>query len=140
MKKFMYITALLVIMSATYACKQNSDGRPASQKKEVRDASIEEFEQLLADTAGVVLIDVRTQQEYDEAHLKGAILIDVKDKQFRDKCISRLPAGKTIAIYCRSGFRSKTAAEILSEAGFEVINLKAGIVGWAEAGKETTKE
>ena len=63
----------------------------------------------------------------------------MKKDSFRSECLSKLDRSKRIAVYCRSGFRSKTAAHILNEAGFDVVNLKAGYNGWTEAGKKTVK-
>lgn len=86
-----------------------------------------------------VLVDVRTQAEYDEAHLKGAILIDVKDANFKENALKLLAKDKTIMVYCRSGRRSAQAANILTAEGYQVINLKGGIMAWTVAGKETVK-
>lgn len=98
----------------------------------------DEFEQLLADS-NVVLLDVRTQSEFDEGHLKGAILIDVKTDSFMLAARDRLPKEKIIAVYCRSGRRSVAAAERLAADGYRVVNLKGGIMSWRRAGKEIVK-
>lgn len=79
---------------------------------------------------GTFLLDVRTQNEYNDGHIKGAKLIPVQDLQRR---IGELDSQKekTILIYCRSGNRSTVAAKILREAGFNaVVNLRPGIKGW----------
>lgn len=87
----------------------------------------------------VVLLDVRTAEEYAERHLKDAILIDVTEPGFLGKCQRQLPVDKTVAVYCRTGFRSKSAGNLLAEAGYDVINMKGGITAWVEAGKEVVK-
>ncbi len=98
--------------------------------------SNEEFARIVADTDSVVLLDVRTKNEFDEAHLRGAILIDVKTDSFKTAAIERLPKDKVIAVYCRSGRRSVTAANILTEEGYKVVNLKDGITGWKDDNRE----
>lgn len=98
----------------------------------------DEFERLLADS-NVVLLDVRTQSEFDEGHLKGAILIDVKTDSFMMAARDRLPKEKIVAVYCRSGRRSVAAAERLAADGYQVVNLKGGILSWKQEGKEIVK-
>lgn len=78
---------------------------------------------------GVCLIDVRTPKEYAEGHIGNAINIDVNAPDFRQK-ISRLDRTKTLAVYCRSGKRSKKAAQIAEGCGFRVIELNNGYINW----------
>ena len=94
---------------------------------------VEEFAKVIADTA-VVRLDVRTPQEYAEGHIEGAINIDVLSDGFVAEA-SKLPADRTIALYCRSGNRSKKAAAILADKGYKVIELATGYKGWTRAGK-----
>ena len=87
----------------------------------------------------VIILDVRTAEEYAEGHIKGAKNIDVLKDSFEKEALKALPKGKTIALYCRSGRRSKTAAEVLSKKGYKVIELNTGYLGWTGAGKENVK-
>lgn len=97
------------------------------------------FEKAVADSTYVVL-DVRTPAEYSEGHIVGTDFnIDVLDANFTTEALKRLPKDKSIALYCRSGNRSKTAAKILSERGYNVVELGTGYRGWASAGKPTEK-
>ena len=128
MKKF------FMILSAIYC---NLLGCTAQQQKfESLDADA--FEQVIADTA-VVRLDVRSVDEYASGHIAKAINIDVMKDDFRTKATSMLPKYKTIALYCRSGRRSKKAAGILVENGYKVIELSSGISGWINAQKEIVK-
>ena len=86
-----------------------------------------------------ILVDVRTPAEYQEAHLKGAINIDVKDSTFKENALKQLPKEKTIMAYCRTGHRSTMAARMLTAEGYMVFTLEGGITAWKEAGKETVK-
>ena len=96
--------------------------------------SVNEFEKAIADK-NVIRVDVRSQEEWEEGHIPGSIVIDVQKDDFLEKAKVLLPKGKTIAVNCRTGKRSKTAAGILTEAGYKVIDLDTGFVGWQEAGK-----
>ena len=92
------------------------------------------------ETPDVVLLDVRTAEEFDEGHIPNAINIDVKQDGFIEKAKSTLPADKTIAVYCRSGKRSANAAGMLAKEGFKVVNLEGGVMAWKEAGMEIEKK
>ena len=88
----------------------------------------------------VVLLDVRTAEEYNDGHIQNAINIDVNQNGFIEKAKSTLPADKTIAVYCRGGRRSANAAGILAKEGFKVVNLVGGIMAWKDAGMLTETE
>lgn len=83
----------------------------------------------------VQLLDVRTPEEYAEGHINGAININVQSDKFREMAVKKLSKDSTVLVYCRSGKRSLTAAEILSKLGYKVVNLKGGIIDWKENGR-----
>ena len=87
------------------------------------------FAEIIQDS-NVVLLDVRTQSEYEAGHIPNAILIDVTQADFLPKCKQQLPLDKTIALYCRSGNRSKKAAQILSQEKYKVVELNTGFNSW----------
>ena len=87
-----------------------------------------EFARILAEP-GVQVVDVRTPGEFAEGHIPGAVNIDVRGADF-DRRIRTLDRDRPVAVYCRSGSRSKVAASTLSEAGFKVFDLDRGIINW----------
>ena len=100
---------------------------------------VAEFEKAVADTAYVVL-DVRTPAEHAEGYIPGTHLnIDVLEDDYTEIALRNLPKDKPVALYCRSGNRSKNAARILAEKGYQVVELGTGFRGWVAAGKETAK-
>ena len=107
----------------------------ACGQQNFENTDVKGFAQLM-ENPDVVLLDVRTQQEYDEGHLQGAMLIDQGRDDFMQVVKDVIPAGKKIAVYCRSGRRSANAAEKLAGQGYVVTNLKGGILAWKEAGME----
>ena len=126
-KLFIFISAILC----------NLLGCTAQQQKfESLDA--EAFEQVISDTS-VVRLDVRSIDEYASGHIAKAINIEVMKDDFKTKATSLLPKDKTIALYCRSGRRSKKAAGILVENGYKVVELNSGISGWINAQKEIVR-
>lgn len=98
---------------------------------------IEQAEKQLA--GGAQLLDVRTKEEWDEGHLKGATLITVTEEGFLDKAKAALDPKKGVVVYCRSGGRSAKAAAQLRSAGFTVYDLDGGITAWKAAGKPVVK-
>ena len=100
---------------------------------------MESFSRMIS-SPDVVVLDVRTAEEFAEGHLPGAINIDVKESNFLEKAVRTLPSDKKIAVYCRSGRRSAQAAEQLASKGYQVTNLKGGIIAWKGKGKAVTTE
>lgn len=77
----------------------------------------------------VIIVDVRTQQEYDQYHIKNAILIP--NETIDDTIVELLPNKEaTILVYCRSGRRSKEASKKLIEIGYENVYDFGGINDW----------
>lgn len=107
-----------------------------AHSREYRSVSADEFEKIISDTS-VVVIDVRTEEEYLSGHIPGTKFnFDVLEPGFLDnvKAHEELD-GKTVAVYCRSGRRSKEAADILSGSGYKIVELDSGFNGWVSAGK-----
>ena len=111
-----------------------------SKKADFESVSPEVFSSRLATESGAQLVDVRTAEEFAEAHLPAAVNIDVKQDDFLSKAKAQLDAGRTVFVYCRSGRRSKDAAAQLAKAGFKVVDMNGGILEWSEKGLETTQE
>ena len=88
--------------------------------------------------APVLLIDVRTPEEYSEGHIRGAVNCDWYDSLFVKNVEGAFDKSAPLHIYCRSGKRASEAADALGKAGFEVFNLNGGYMAWTEAGKPVT--
>ena len=89
----------------------------------------EEAKQIMDTEEGYIILDVRTQEEYDESHIPGAILIPNTEIEARAEEILT-DKDQLILVYCRSGRRSKLAAEILVELGYTNIKEFGGIIDW----------
>ena len=82
----------------------------------------------MMDTQEVIIVDVRTQEEYDEGYIENAILIP---NETINEAPSELPdKDAVILVYCRSGNRSKLAAAILVELGYTNVVEFGGINSW----------
>jgi len=83
---------------------------------------------------GVVILDVRTKEEFEEGHIANAININVESDTFLSE-IAKLDKSKTYAVYCRSGRRSADAvAKMSNEEFISLANLNGGVIDWANAG------
>ena len=83
---------------------------------------------------GVALIDVRQPDEYVELRVPGAVLIPLDDI---DPRLDEVPTDATVYVICRTGARSRVAAQFLRRQGIDAVNVAGGIVAWAEAGLPT---
>jgi rhodanese-related sulfurtransferase len=92
------------------------------------------FERAIRD-AGAQLVDVRTEAEYNEDHIAGAILIDIRKDDFIQQVDKLLTMNKPVTVYCRGGVRSRKASEMLLSKGFQVFNLDRGFAQWKKDGK-----
>ncbi len=103
-----------------------------------REVGAQQFAEAITEE-NTLLLDVRTEGEYNRGHIEGATLIPVEVLANR---VGELYSAKdkTILLYCRSGNRSTVAANILKEAGFtSLVNLSPGIRGWERAGLTVVK-
>jgi rhodanese-related sulfurtransferase len=86
--------------------------------------------------AGAFLLDVRTQEEWDEYHAPGATLIPLD--QLPDR-LAEVPTDQTIVVVCRSGNRSQQGRDILKQAGYEqVTSMSGGLKTWQAQGYPVT--
>ncbi|MDN4754493.1 rhodanese-like domain-containing protein [Porphyromonadaceae bacterium W3.11] len=82
----------------------------------------------------VQLIDVRTPTEFTNGHIEGAINLDIKRSDFVDEANKTLDKTLKVYLYCRSGARSMQAANKLAKEGYQIVNLKGGIIEWEGEG------
>jgi rhodanese-related sulfurtransferase len=106
--------------------------------RKIRNVSAQEAYEIIKGN-DIVIIDVRTGEEYSTEHLMNAVNIDVNSSGFRGR-LELLDKTKKYMIYCASGSRSGIAAEIFAELGFEnVYAVEGGIAAWKAAGYEVVK-
>ena len=124
------LMGICFLLSSLFSCQQS--------KRDFKTVPVKEFASLIED-ASVQRLDVRTMAEYSEGHIPGTININVLDDSFAVMADSTLQKDKPVALYCRSGKRSKKAAAILSEKGYKVYELDKGFNACQEAGEKVEK-
>lgn len=123
MKKLFFLLLAVMMLTACGQYKENNQGAVYVN------ITAEEAKQIMDTEEGYVILDVREQDEYDEAHIPGAILIPYT--QIEEKANEMLPdKEQLILVYCRSGRRSKIAAEALAKLGYTNIKEFGGIIDW----------
>lgn len=98
-----------------------------------RDVDTLEFKKFLDENA-FILLDVRTEDEFNSGHLKDASNIDFYKSDF-EADIDGLDKRERYLVYCRSGNRSRQTMFLMRDLGFdEVYNLQGGILSWNDEG------
>lgn len=82
----------------------------------------------------LVVLDVRTAEEFSEGHLDGAVMLDFYSDDFAEQ-IAQLDRDVPYVIYCRSGNRSGQTRALMDELGFSAVDdVEGGIISWVDAG------
>ena len=123
MKKLVFLLLAVMLLTACGQDKENDQGAA------YMNITAEEAKQIMDSEEGYIILDVRTQEEYDEGHIPGAIVIS--HEEIAEKAEEVLTdKDQLILVYCRSGRRSKIAAEALVELGYTDIKEFGGIIDW----------
>ena len=127
MKRFSAILILIITCAAIlYGCTSGGENKMENSYEQITPAKAKE---IMDSQDGYIILDVRTQEEFDEAHIEGAILIP--DYEITDKAESVLKdKNQLILVYCRSGRRSKLAASDLVSLGYTNVKEFGGIIDW----------
>ena len=116
---------MLLTLALPFGCVGCSDGGSATYEQ-INGAKAKA---LMDSESGYIIIDARTQSEYDDGHIPGAILIP--EYEIADRAEKELPdKDQLILVYCRSGRRSKIAAEELVKLGYTNVKEFGGIIDW----------
>ena len=98
----------------------------------IREVGVHELQPLV--DAGCVVLDVRMDDEYAEAHVPGALLVPLPELPGR---LEQIPATDTLYVICRSGARSMSACQFLTANGRPSVNVTGGTLAWIGAGFPT---
>ena len=123
MKKLMMLLLAVIMLTACGNAKGNN------REAVYMNITAAEAKEIMDSEEGYVILDVRTQDEYNQGHIPGAVLIP--DTEIRTKAEKVLTdKDQRILVYCRSGRRSKLAADALVELGYTNIWEFGGIIDW----------
>lgn len=123
------IFLVLLIFSGIFTGCSSLKSTADSGKAAFSNITPEEAKKRLDSEKGIILLDVRTKEEYDAGHIKNSMLIpvDVLKDQAEEKLKDK---EAVIFVYCRSGNRSTTASQILADLGYKKVYNLGGIINW----------
>ena len=130
-KSTIFLIATILLLGVFSGCsnKNNNKATTESLKVSINNITPEEAKKRLDTENEIILLDVRTKEEYETGHIEKAILMPLdtlaseSQKNLEDK-------EANIFVYCRSGSRSSAAAEILIELGYKNVYNLGGIIDW----------
>ena len=136
LKKIIF-TGLILVVISVFGCSDDNEKKNIVNNVEIEevfaDISALEADSLInahKDDDDFVILDVRSESEFNAGHIEGAILMNFNSGTFEDD-VDTLDKDKIYLVYCRSGSRSAQAVGIMQQLGFKrIYNLSEGIIGW----------
>ena len=130
------VTLAATPLLAEDAARPAPAAAPAGAAKNV---SPDEAEKLLKDNPKIVVLDVRTPEEFAKGHIAGAKNVDFKAADFAEK-VAALDKGKTYLVHCAAGGRSGQTIDLMKAGSFAAVyHLNEGFKAWEKAGKPVEK-
>jgi len=122
MKKYIFVAIGLLVVSCVFSPKK---------QKTMNELSPIEWAELQSQTPESVILDVRTEDEFESGYIKNALNLDIRGGSEFISSIEELDKSKAYFVYCRSGARSGQACQLMEQMGFEqVYNLEGGVLAW----------
>jgi len=141
--KSISITTLLVLsflfISCTPKAQTSAQTVKPTQKKVVENLNPVAFQKAVQG-GGLQLVDVRTEREFKQGHIEGAIFYDYNKRATFMNKMNTLDKSKPVYIYCLTGARSRSTAQKLKRAGFsKVYDLTGGVKNWYRSGLQLVR-
>lgn len=125
-KKISKAIILLLVSLGLAACSAEEEKQDKAAYQMI---SMEDASEIFKEEGEYIIVDVRTQEEYAEGHIPGAVCIP--NESIGTEEIAELPdKDQVVYVYCRSGNRSKQAADKLADMGYTNIVEFGGIIDW----------
>ena len=129
MKKIIMIIIILTLIIIGVVCIMNRKERNIENEVIIKHVSMNDIVQIMEENENYIILDVRTQAEYNQGHIPNAICIP--NETIDENVVNKLPdKNQMILVYCRSGNRSKQAAEKLKKLGYTDLIEFGGIIDW----------
>ena len=129
MKKIilLIIIAIIIIMGVVF--RMNKKEKNIENEVVIKHVSMNDIVQIMDENENYIILDVRTLEEYNQGHIPNAICIP--NETIDENVVNKLPdKNQMILVYCRSGNRSKQAAEKLKKLGYTNLIEFGGIIDW----------
>jgi len=123
------ILLLGIFVFSSCSSPENAEESSSDSKNDYEQITPEKAKELMDSEENYIILDVRTDEEYNAGHIKGALLIP--DYEIKEKASSMLTdKDQLILVYCRSGRRSKNVSKDLAELGYTNVKEFGGIIDW----------
>tara|TARA_A100001015_G_scaffold283729_1_gene349339 strand:+ start:1022 stop:1405 length:384 start_codon:yes stop_codon:yes gene_type:complete len=117
-----FIVVLLMITACVSSPKKQT---------QMNELAPDAWAELQEQTLESVILDVRTEEEFESGYIKGALNMDIRGGADFLASIESLDKSKSYFVYCRSGARSGQACQLMSQMGFSAVyNLDGGVLAW----------
>lgn len=138
MIKLFIVLALSTLTTVACSKIESAHAEETSARNEIKVISVDEAALLVKDKT-VVVLDIRSPEEFSEGHIEGALNINYHEDDFETQ-IAKLDRDTKYILHCHSGGRSGNTEKLLESLGFNNVNhLKSGISGWRKAGLPQVK-
>ena len=122
MKKYISVAIGVLIVSCVFSPKKQTT---------MNELLPNDWAELQTQTSGSIILDVRTEEEFESGYIAGAKNLDIRGGADFISSIEELDKTKAYFVYCRSGTRSGQACQLMEKMGFEqVYNLEGGVLAW----------
>ena len=122
MKKYISVAIGVLIVSCVFSPKKQTT---------MNELLPNDWAELQTQTSGSIILDVRTEEEFESGYIAGAKNLDIRGGADFISSIEELDKTKAYFVYCRSGARSGQACQLMEQMGFEqVYNLDGGVLAW----------
>ncbi len=141
MKKFEKKNVFLLLIISLMLLKANIYIQTINKKQIIGELTIKEAFNKIQENKNnpnLVILDVRTPDEYSEGHIEKSVNIDFNANDFKTK-INELDKNKTYLVYCRSGNRSSKAIKVMEQLGFKEAYNIGSIMNWQKEGYPVVK-
>ena len=141
-KPYIFSLLTLFILFILHGINVQSDElQPENQIQTIKNITPQEANSLIQenkDNPNIVILDVRTPEEYSEEHIENAVNINFYSETFKEE-LNNLDKNKIYITHCRSGGRSSKTLDLMKELGFKEAYNMGGITQWKKSGFPTTK-
>ena len=139
----MHKTSLTALLLVTLLSLGQVQAGPEGAAPIIQDIQVNAIENFSAQKSTVVILDVRTPEEYAAGHIQNALNIDIRNESFAEE-VAKLERDKTYIVHCAANVengRTEKSLKIMTELGFSKLrNMAGGIVAWQADGLPTIKD
>ena len=129
MNRTIYVILIIIAIAVGVILMLNIKEQYIENEGIIKHVSMDEIVQIMNENTDYIILDVRTIAEYNEGHIPNAICIP--NETIDENVVNKLPdKNQMILVYCRSGNRSKQAAEKLKKLGYTNLIEFGGIIDW----------